>query len=556
MAHIKSHRTPFLTVSVFLGIIVTLFNYSFGNNDHIEQLPIIYRTLDADYLTNDFFVNSNAGFSPRYYYSKFVGFLGFLIGIPLFFFIGTLLSNIAVSILTYLCAKTLFKNELTGIIASAMVMVMPTIALGGDLVLYASMFTPTTLVFPMILLAFYFFLKEKMLLCVLTTGVASIFHVLIGFEYGVLFLFVSIILDIIQKKGFKIILKKLSLFVVILVFLLPNLIPHFQQNTVIESSLFIEIVAKFRHPHHYILGGVLPGADFLKLFIIEFIILITFGIVKRNITEARHLKSIETFTILFSLGAGLSFIFVEGFPTKLVTTLQFLRLLNFGKWLLLILVSYFIALEISKRKFNLRNRLTIILFGLLILMSGISIAKIILSITLFSFLIFLSYRQKKKNFTVISTVLIGLILILNVVNISKLGPYQKKYLSSKGLTNTESELSKFIQSNTEKNSVFLAPHLFGFLRTETKRAIVVDFKAFPFQEGAMQEWYQRIKDCYGLDTYEFEEVYKSVTDEKILQLQQKYHFNYAVLHEETQTKIPTIYSNSEYKIIDLASYAQ
>ena len=184
----KFKLSKFVWTSMFFGIFATLANYQFGGNDQIEQLPIIYKTIDPSYLSNDFFTNTTSGFSPRFYYSELMSFLSLTIGIPWVFFLGTLLSNMATSVLTYLTGKKLFQDANAGILAAAFVMFFPTIALGGDQVFYASLFTPTTLVFPLILLSFYLLIQKRIVLSLIIAGIVSLFHILIGLEYGILFL--------------------------------------------------------------------------------------------------------------------------------------------------------------------------------------------------------------------------------------------------------------------------------------------------------------------------------------------------------------------------------
>jgi hypothetical protein len=555
-AHIKSHHTLFLVVCVFLGVLTTLLHYSFGNNDHIEQLPIIYRTLDPDYLTNDFFVNSNAEFSPRYYYAQVVSFFGSWMGIPLFFLIGTLLSNSAIAVLTYLNARILLKNQKTGIIAAAFVMVFPTIHLGGDLVLFGSMFTPTTLVFPFVLLAFYFFLQKRMVLCFMTTGAISLVHILIGLEYGILFLFTWMLVDFLQNKSATSFLKKLPYLAIIIVFLLPNLIPYFENKTLIDSSLFIEMLAHFRHPHHYVLSEILTLWEVLKLGTVIAIVLITWKTFTKKVQNTTHSKSVQIIGILLVGAVFLNWIFIEWIPIKEVTSLQLLRLLNFGKWIFILLFVNFMYQRITGKANKSDDLVVYVLFIFLLSISGVSMLKLPIITVTFTFVLYLLFKQKKQLLLISLPLILTGLLLLNYAPISFLKPYQKQYLSTGGLTETQQELSQFVQSNTAEDAIFLSPPLFGFLRTEAKRAIVVDFKAFPFQEAAMQEWYQRIEDCYGLDTDLLDAVYQDMTDAKVIQLQHKYGFNYAVLHAKTETKIPTIYSNSEYKIIALATYAQ
>lgn len=545
----------FIIVSVFIGIITTLLNYTFGNNDHIEQLPIIYKFINTDYLINDFFVNSNSGFSPRYYYTNLIAFFVKFINLPLLFFLGTLLSNIVISICMFLCGNLLFNDRRSNILAVILIMTLPIVSLGSDLVLFSSMFTPTTLAFPLILISFYFFLKKKIFYSLLITGFVSLFHVLIGFEFGILFLATSLLTDIFQKKDWISIGKKASLLLVIILFLLPNVIPYFQNNSFIDKNEFITILAYYRHPHHYILSEILTLKESLKFVGFSFVFFVAYKKWLQK-SPSSYLKISSSILItLLALGIVANWIFIEIIPTKLFTTLQLLRLLNIVKFIFILVAANYLVKTIEEKVYDLKSILLLLIIILLVVYSEVSVVKIIVTLVLFLALVFIGLKTRKAvSFTLFSLAIVATMYANQIDNVS-LKKYQKSYLST-SLNSNKQNLSDFIRKNTDKQSVFLTPHNFGFIRTESKRAIVVDFKAFPFQNNAMLEWYQRIEKCYGLAKHDFERNYRNIDDQKILVLKELYNFDYAILYKDTFSKFPVIFADSEYKIIDLTSHAQ
>ena len=96
--------------SIFCGIIATLWNYIYGFDNHIEQLPILKRAIDSSYLINDFFTNATSGFGPRYYFVNSVALLSNFFSVPAIFFVFTLISNTIVSIITYIFSRDFFNN--------------------------------------------------------------------------------------------------------------------------------------------------------------------------------------------------------------------------------------------------------------------------------------------------------------------------------------------------------------------------------------------------------------------------------------------------------------
>ena len=140
--------------------------------------------------------------------------------------------------------------------------------------------------------------------------------------------------------------------------------------------------------------------------------------------------------------------------------------------------------------------------------------------------------------------------------------FNSKYFNPKftlsDYNDDETDIAKYISNNTDINAVFLTPPNFGKLRISAQRAIVVDFKAFPFSDIAMKEWKTRIDSCYGNTNFigfealsDLDNNYKSIDDKRIKELQQLYDFQYIVLYEETKTILPILYQNSSYKLIKI-----
>ena len=54
---------------VLAGVVSTFASgYTYGEGNQVEHLPQIFRALDAEYLTGDFFLNASDTFTPRFYY--------------------------------------------------------------------------------------------------------------------------------------------------------------------------------------------------------------------------------------------------------------------------------------------------------------------------------------------------------------------------------------------------------------------------------------------------------------------------------------------------------
>ena len=113
---------------------------------------------------------------------------------------------------------------------------------------------------------------------------------------------------------------------------------------------------------------------------------------------------------------------------------------------------------------------------------------------------------------------------------------------------------------TPETAVFLTPPMFGRFRLVARRAIVVDFQCFPFQDAAMVEWKRRLRDCYG----EVEGVgraarskmdvnYRRISERRMVFLARKYDVSYAVLYRNTPCKFLVVSENKSFKIVSLRS---
>jgi hypothetical protein len=122
------------------------------------------------------------------------------------------------------------------------------------------------------------------------------------------------------------------------------------------------------------------------------------------------------------------------------------------------------------------------------------------------------------------------------------------------------EVARFAKQSTPEDSIFLTPPDWGQFRLLARRAIVVDFKAFPFADFAIAEWYERLIACYGNPAKkgtamvdELIENYRRIDDNTLRTLRQRYKIDYAVLYKETSTNFEVLFQNSNYKVIYLGN---
>ncbi|MCI4671408.1 MAG: hypothetical protein MRZ79_24920 [Bacteroidia bacterium] len=586
------------------GLISTLFSYKFGISDQIEQLPIIMRSMDAAYLQNDFFVNASQGFGPRYYYSLFVGEIAAVVGLKWAIFLLTLLSNLFLSLTSFRAASSLFANPKAGLFGAAMVMGMSTYEMGSDLVMYGAYLTPGLLVSPFVMGSMWMAWEGRYLQAAFLAGLASVFHVLYGLETGLLVLGAAFFANIFNKN-YKEILPIIGAGGILVLFSLLTLIPYLQLEKSLDDQLFIDIIASFRHPHHYLPSYISRNLFDLSLFFLSVgILFFAFRNKLQTIIESKlKIRWFYAFGSLLLLSLLAGWLFVEIIPNRLFVTAQLWRLLNLFKWLFLILLGGMLAVNWDKMepsekilnllahispltmwyghlnfsnqdKFRMLARILLCLsFGLLLYFSITD---------LFSFdVVFLSLvyafclgliLMARSSLSIAFLSLLVIFFFCQMTFLPGVLPEAVQKLSNRILKPSIFEapyseeslaFSGFMKENLPEEAIVLSPPGFGALRVEGRRALVVDFKAFPFGDGAIIEWYNRVNSFYGnkpaIQTRNMDELksqqkefYNQLSPAQLKLLRQKYPFDYAILPAAKYRNSNGLFEFGDWKLVNMA----
>lgn len=391
------------------------------------------------------------------------------------------------------------------------------------------------------------------------------------------------------------------------------LVPYFNMPH-ISAEQFMDIETRFRHPHHSLAG-------YMSEWELAAACLISFSLVwllcrKQPRSSQPHLQTILLLTILVLILCTAGLFFVEVIPMKIWAIARPFRLIFLLKWLGLILMAGFISgmftgKAASLTKSDLLYVLPSLLFPLAMVFSvsaasfrshihkkthgetsrlfsvvplvfavlvGIYIGylcfsgnlpwPVVLAFSTSMGIWFLALTHPSKRFLFSLTALILLILLAPFLRFFSAGIIPDQLLApldliSPGITYGDTtgylpQTASFARENTGVDAMFLTPPDFGLFRLMAGRAIVVDWKSFPFQEEAMVRWKKRLDDCYGrskkrghMARDELADLYRGITDEKILSLRIEYGFSYCILYAGTATRFPVVYENRRYKIISL-----
>ena len=511
----KKIEIPF-SISISLTFFTFCFylseRYKFGISDHNEQLPIIYRILNNSYLINDWFVNQTEGFSPRFFYSHFIAFFARFLDIELLFFIIFFIFTLLAIISIYGISWELFNNHLVSYLSIVVLLFGPHLALGGNWI-FGSILVPSTMARGLALLAIYLFIRKKDLYCFILLGVAAFFQPLISLLTSLILLF-SILL--IYEKPVKQKIKKTVVdFAIYSLFGVWGFIPLLFTSSDISNIEIFNILTNIRHPHHFCPFSF-PITHYVLFFLMLLLLVFALMLHMQPIEKIKN-QFVIVFILLTLFTGVIGTIFVEIFPIPLIGKLQLFKINSYIAVFSIIFIVNLMIVCISHLayKYNIGE---------------MTITQIL--------------SKKFFKYTVIICLILGSIVFLMQVSIAD----QK-----------EDTFYQWIQNNTETESIFLIPPNMENFRLESNRAIVVDWKAFPFSDVAIVEWYARVNDVtnnadkkYSYSGFSSHSQmlrgYDSLREDDITLLKSKYNFNYIVVKKQKELNFSLVYSDNLYSI--------
>jgi len=586
-----------LSFVILIGVLVSFFKYRYFGAMQIDMLPIIFRDLDPDFLKNDFYTNVSEGFNEDFIFAKIVGWCSLLFSLPLVFFGFTLLSNIGISLVGFLAARDLSKKDnLTGIIASILLITSSTFQWGNRDLIYRTELTPEHLIMPFILLVIWMGIKQRPLLVGLFAGLATFSHPLTGPGIGGLVLLQIIITQAWYKQlDVKLLLKVFAAGIMVLAPLILYLIPYYHSfDYKISDELFIEIMT-VRFPHHYLVSNFLSP---LKTFTGITFLVVTFLSWRKWKQEILPPKeyhfSIFPISLMLVVLFLMGWLFSEVWPTRFMYTLHPFRFLLLLKVYGLIAFALYAGIILkSSASINTKISTVIALFYPPLLLIHQFVVQKLKNIPLVLFLGYLVVfyiidyytRSAYEPFVLFACLLIlflfswrffqiaGVLLLIGIgfnmtvatqlhlpLRIEKaLGKRFRPEIYSDSRVSSEVKLARYIKQNTSENSLLLVLLRLGRLRILANRALVVDGYSIPMNDKGLGEWWYRMNAVYNKGNKEsFKHMkdtylnYMKLSDSDLTDLQEEFKFNYAVIRTSVETKHPIVYENEYYKLVEFS----
>ncbi len=365
---------------LLLSFVASVWGYEFGQSDHLEHLPILYRLIEGErYLPNDDFVNSNlSGYNPRLLFFYLLLPFCHLLGVKLTFFLGNFLCNLALAGVSALFARR-FWGEQAGkwvdIWSAAAVLLGSVVGWGETAHLRSTFFIPSSAATACVLWALYFALVPARAWAVaLILGFGTLIHPLICPLSGAIIWTILILQHFLRRKGsFGQFLREnirlwlwFGLWVAITAaIVLPYLLQNWWAQR-IEGREFVEIYAHFRNPHHFLPSFFMSESDIsltrwwlLSVGAMFFLLRQPVADLKAmgdkyyegedeeisflSLPRRAHWGALFLLLSILLLLLPFGYWGVELWKSRFWATLQIFRFLFFAKWLILMLTGAYIG---------------------------------------------------------------------------------------------------------------------------------------------------------------------------------------------------------------------
>jgi hypothetical protein len=546
--HQKSHWYFNLSLYTFViigSLMATGYIFPIGGN--FPEVPPIQFMLNPELYKNDYYVQEMVKFNPRYYYYYIIYLLANLgTSIPIAHFIYQFLA-FASFILACYAIINIYTNSKLPAAAMTFLCIAASFTDVGNTLIFSTKSLPSTFAMAFAIWGIYFSLRQKWLRGYFFFGLACLLQFLVGLLPGLMMVPVLFIESVRQRK-FKTLIWAIALLAAMAsIVYVPMLLTGTTSTHTIDNADFVYIHAKVRNPHHILPSNWDVGNWF------NFICFIMGGLlcIKKSDLLPKEDKInfyVIVGTSIFAL--FLNYIFVEIYPLALIAKLQLARTVPFAQLIIFIAV----ALTVDRLYRDKQIAVSLLLLAVLtlpfrgILFLGLSVwltknyafpkrdnillwilavATVIFSLiypvtdsweiigdriisipVFFSILAFPFILEKTSLVTSIKQTIIHTLalittatLVFGVAGILPkpiLNVFQTRININAFPRDDLSKLAvRFSQSSSPDSLVLIPPSVTSF-QFFSERAIVVNFKNFPFTEKGIKEWQNRMETVLGV----------------------------------------------------------
>ena len=454
----EGRYAPLFVLLAALLLYMLRFGYDYGASDQDEFFPYLLHRLDPSLFTQDWFVAAQAAtFSIRTYFVTLLE--GLSLVVPAWLAVLVLYGGawLLIAGAVYALGYAFTRDRLAAAAAVVVALVLtPQWTLGGNDLVH-SMLVPSMAGWGLGLWGIVFYLRYRWGLTALLLGAATWMQALVGLQLAGL-LGLMLLGRLTRSRGA---VRHVLLFAGVYVLTaLPALGPLMVQQLggtpsaqAVDAPSMFYVLAQFRAPHHYLFHSF-PARSLVRFGALMALGLIGFVLLYRK--KRIHYSSF----LIQGLGciAALclfAFLFTEIRPTLFIAQLQLFKTTVLAKLLFVILICGVAFTGLPEKIARPLDRLMdarrwglAAILGLWILAAG--------------------------------SVFLGVDAIR-----AKAGPLAREGTPPE-------QIEAWAQTQTPRDAIFAVPPSWSGFRSRARRAIVVNFKAFPYRDRLNTMWFERL----------------------------------------------------------------
>jgi hypothetical protein len=547
-----------LCIAALLGTAITVLSYRYGFDNQSAELPLALRALDPNYLIGDFYTEVSDAAGPKRPLALLLAAIGTADSLPLLCFVGVCAINLGIGTLSFAAARRIAPAaSFAAPLAASLALSVSTFRLGYTGELYSSELVASHLAQPLVLASIYAAALGRALPALAAAAAASALHLSFGLECGALALLLCAPLRA-NPLGCAASPRAWLTGAALLVATALAVVPIAWPEGGALASDFVAIESQLRHPHHNY-WSAMPVGDRLRALCFAIAVLLAW---RESLREhARREPALRALialaALLFATAAAHLAISTIALPSLLAAARP-LRLLWIAKWIGVLAVAAAISAPAAGAARWPRAAL-VLAFAASLRPSRSAIAVLALGLAASLALRRLPARAAR------SAALAGaLLLALHAwfgaalpAPLAGLGARLRPALTLDALRSPEAEIARAARERLPHDAVVLTPPDFARFRLIAERAVVVDFKAFPFQARAMRSWRERLFGCYGESPRGgFEALAELSRNYRERGIAAGAHCDFgathAVLAAELPAPGPVLARSSDYQLVELA----
>ncbi len=597
-------------VTIALASIVTN-TYQLGVSDHDDEIPVIQHILDPSLFKNDWFVQLSTKLNPRMIFDWLMAGLSWLLGIDGAYLLLYVLCTVGLALGIFFLSRLLSPSVAigAGVIAATIALFNREGSLGSSQ-LVTTLFVPASLAFTIVVLSAYLLLSGRYYFAALLIAVTGALHALIGPEAGGLFVF-ALLMSTRGAERSRLFRALPALLAAVSVGLLLGYFMKTGNSTPIDQSELMYLYAWQRQPWHQLpaswpldswlaFGGfmaIVAAArfragrvlflDWLIIGVVAFCLLNSVGFIFQPLISVVILQPFRMVVFIQLAGAiyigRYCWLLVESadLPQRIgavavVAALVFDQLADTSHILVVaasVVVAEVVVFLAHKRYIPVRAGsiawavATVVVLAQTALVATTQadarytpLVACCLAVLLLTLLPLATAKYRRVALVGNS---VALVAALSVIILAWVAPQSPQPMASVQVhlnySGAYAQVESWARDNTALDAVFLVPPADDTFRIYAERAVVVDFKAAPFEDADMFDWRQRIYDVAGgkplaLGWSYYEQLvsgFNSLTDDQLLDLGRKYGAGYAVVSIKSKSDLPVVYKNSVWAVRQL-----